>query len=226
MTNAKVFSLISYAGRATPRRRDLHMHANILARLSLKLVAASLLAACSAGRNEDVPTTVSYADTVAAGTVQDYMNADWLFKNYFEEYGAPSDVKPDVIQALQMLANGFALQLKTGQDVKRNIEQMHCMFLLHIASGQASLSSTMGGQSSSSSNFQIEAPENGSSSFIPPVISAEDQAAIRAAKQRDVEERLATEKIARELDLPYRIEGLSEQWIIYSPTMKRRQDGG
>lgn len=174
---------------------------------------------------------VTYSDRVAAGAIENYMNADWLFQNYLGDYGVPEQVKPQFLPALKLLANGFALQLKTGQDVKTNIEQVHAMFLQYIASGEgtqffAQLQARADDPAAREVTRKIESDDSFNPYFVEPVISPEDQAAIAAAKLRDEAERVEIQRIIREYGLPYHIEETPEQWFIYSPAMKGGGKGG
>lgn len=111
------------------------MKIDIFVKRLIPVIASVYLVACGGG--SEAISKVSYSDKVASGTVEDYTNADWLFQNYFGDYGLPDQVKPQFMPALKMLANGFVLQLKTGSDVKKNIEQVHSVFLQYAATGQA-----------------------------------------------------------------------------------------
>ncbi|HQD14801.1 MAG TPA: hypothetical protein PLY54_05115 [Ottowia sp.] len=189
---------------------------------------ATIIAVASCGGGGGDQSKVAYSDKVAAGTVANYTDANWLFQNYLGDYGVPEQIKPQFMPALKLLANGFDLQLKKGQDVKGNIEQIHSMFLHYQSSGGATkffaqlqdISAT----SAVSDTVQVDVPTN--PNFVEPVISDEDKAAIAAAKQRDAAERIEIQKIAQQYGLPYRIDGIPEQWFIYSPTMKGGGKGG
>ena len=195
------------------------------------------LAVASCGGGGQSQTKIEYSDKVAAGTIANYTDANWLFQNYLGDYGVPEQVKLQFMPALKLLANGFDLQLKTGLDVKGNIEQVHSMFLYYQSSGDATkffaplqnASATATAiatatATATSDTVQVEVPTN--PNFVEPVISAEDQTAIRAAKQRDAAERAEIQSIAQQYGLPYRIDGIPEQWFIYSSTMKGGGKGG
>lgn len=193
-------------------------------KLGMLAVAVFAITSCGGGGGTSTSKPkVTYSDNVAAGTVANYTNADWLFQNYLGDYGVPEQLKPQFLPAMKMLANGFDLQLKTGQDVKGNIEQVHSMFLLYLASGEATKFFTQVQNSVSdpivpTTKDPNESPAN--PNFIEPVISDEDRKAIAEAKQRDENERLEIQRIAKEYGLPYHIDETPEQWFIYSPSMK------
>jgi hypothetical protein len=105
-----------------------------------------------------------------------------LYQNYFGDYGLPEEVKPNFMPALKMLANGFVLQLKTGKDVKENIEQVHTLFLQYAASGEAAKFFSQVQLDIQSKKDQIisEAGVSSSADFREPTISADDKIAIEA----------------------------------------------
>jgi hypothetical protein len=197
---------------------------------SLSLITCAIIAACGGGGSSGVePAKVSYSDKVALGTIANYTDANWLYQNYLGDYGLPSELKPSFMPAMQMLANGFVLQLKQGSDVKANIEQVHSMFLQYAASGQATsffaqAQSDVANQTAAITTKSAAPAVN--TNFVEPVISDEDKIAIAAGKERDrvwLEEIKAT---ALKYNLPYKVEEHQEQWFIYSPTMKGGGKGG
>jgi hypothetical protein len=60
-------------------------------------VASTLLLSACGGNSPG--SKVEYSDKVAAGTVADYTNANWLYQNYFGDYGLPEEVKPNFLPA-------------------------------------------------------------------------------------------------------------------------------
>jgi len=184
-----------------------------------------LISACSGG---SPGSKVEYSDKVAAGTVEDYTNANWLYQNYFGDYGLPEEVKPNFLPALQMLANGFVMQLKTGQDVKKNIEQVHSLFLQYGACGEVAKFFSQVQTNIQNSDVQVtkKTDVDQNTNFVEPVISDEDKVAIQLAKQRDLAEEQEIKKLAEKYQLPYKILEQKEQWFIYTPTMKGGGKGG
>ena len=195
----------------------------------LTLAVCAVIAACGGGGSTEMPAKVTYSDKVAAGTVAQYTDANWLYQNYLGDYGLPSELKPSFMPAMQLLANGFVLQLKQGQDVKANIEQVHSMFLQYAASGQATAffaqtQADVANQTTALTTKSAVPTEN--PNFVEPVISEEDKLAIAEGKKRDL---IALEEIkatALKYNLPYKIDQHEEQWFIYSPTMKGGGKGG
>lgn len=197
-------------------------------RVLAKTIVTCFIACISACGGGSRASKVEYSDEVAGGTVANYINADWLYQNYFGDYGLPSELKPNFMPALQMLANGFALQLETKQDVKSNIEQVHSMFLQYAATSQmaAFFSQLKNDAVPDNSAYTEQGINFESTSFVEPVISEEDQLAIKSAKQRDLNEELDLKATARKYKLPYEISNHKEQWFIYSPSMKGGGKGG
>lgn len=191
-----------------------------LSAITILISSTFLLSSCGGGGA--TASKVEYSDKIAAGTVADYTNADWIYQNYFGDYGLPEEVKPNFMPALKMLANGFVLQLKTGKDVKENIEQVHTLFLQYAASGEAAKFFSQVQLDIQSKKDQIisEAGVSSSADFREPTISADDKIAIEEAKQRDLAEESEIRKLAEEYQLPYKISEHKEQWFVYSPTMK------
>lgn len=148
------------------------------------LLVCAYLSGCGDGSSS--PTSkVEYSDKVAVGTIENYTNADWLYQNYFGDYGLSENVKPMFIPALQMLANGFVMQLKTGQDVRSNIEQVHALFLQYSASGQAAtfFAQIQNEESISLFNQTKQVEFQSSENFQEPIISEEDRKEIEEAKK-------------------------------------------
>lgn len=195
--------------------------------ISILIASTFLLAACGGG-GSGAASKIEYSDKVAAGTVADYTNADWLYQNYFGDYGLPEEVKPSFLPALQMLANGFVMQLKTGQDVRKNIEQVHSLFLQYAASGEAAKFFAQVQTDVQNTEIQVTKKTDieVNSNFTEPTISEEDKIAIEQAKQRDIEEENEIRKLAEQYQLPYKITEQKEQWFIYTPTMKGGGKGG
>jgi len=81
--------------------------------------------------------TVEYKENVAGeNNLAQYGNADWLYQNYFGEYGLPDVLKDELMTVLMMLANGFALQHSRGEDVEASISELHTAMQMMYHSGQ------------------------------------------------------------------------------------------
>lgn len=193
--------------------------------ISFLLASTMLISACG---GDSPGSKVEYSDKVAQGTVADYANANWLYQNYFGDYGLPEELKPSFLPALQMLANGFVMQLKTGQDVKKNIEQVNSMFLSYASSGEAAKFFAQVQTDIQNSDIKVTKKTDfyQNTKFVEPVISEEDKISIDLAKKRDLADDLEIQKLAEQYQLPYKIAEQKEQWFIYSPTMKGVGKGG
>jgi hypothetical protein len=198
-------------------------------RLPLAAAMALSLTACGGNNQNEAPARVNYSTSAPnAQVIQNYTDADWLYQNYLGSYGLPSEVKPRIMPAIQMLANGFALQFKRGDDVSANIAHFHSQFINFLASDQATqfLQSLAANSSEplaqAGSNDFVEAGKD----FVPPEMTQEEQQAVNEAKVRDEELRADVLRIAAEYGLPYKIEGQDAQWFIYTPTMKGGKGGG
>lgn len=176
------------------------------------VLASVLLVSCGGGSEEVQKTAkVQYSDFVAAGTVKNYTNADWIFDNYLGDYGVPQELKPQFMPALKMLANGFDLQMKTGRDVKKNIEQVHALFLQYQATDEGrDFFSAAKMSPSSMASVTMKTDEGPHQNFIGPTISEADRLEIEKAKKRDQAEKVEMLRMAKEYGLPYQIEEVPE----------------
>ncbi len=64
------------------------------------------------------------------------MNADWLYEQYFGEYGLPDEFKPMVIDEVKRIANGFALSFALNRDVDTEIAEFQTTMKMLQMSGQ------------------------------------------------------------------------------------------
>ncbi len=88
------------------------------------VVLCAGLVACG-GAVGGSPGQATGADPSAIGTIAKYLDAYGLCTQYLEPQGAPAELKPSFMPGLKRLANGFALQLNSGHDVRANIEPVH-----------------------------------------------------------------------------------------------------
>lgn len=148
------------------------------------LLICTYLSGCGGGGSSSPTSKIEYSDKVAVGTVENYTNADWLYQNYFGDYGLSENVKPMFMPALQMLANGFVMQIKTDQDVKSNIEQVHSLFLQYAASGQATafFAQVQNQEQNAQINQTKQVEVQNSENFQEPIISEEDKKQLKKQK--------------------------------------------
>jgi hypothetical protein len=120
------------------------------------------------------------------------------------------------------------MQIKTDQDVKSNIEQVHSLFLQYAASGQATafFAQVQDQEQNAQISLTKQVEAQNSENFQEPIISEEDKKEIEEAKNRDIDEELKIKELAEKYQLPYKINDYKEQWFIYSPTMKGGGKGG
>lgn len=204
-------------------------------RRTIILMALLSVSACGGGGNNAAQApTVEYAKTVGVGdgTLADYMNADWLYQNYLGEYGLPAEIKPIFIPELQMLANGFALQFKRGEDVQLSVKQFHQGVMMLNASGQ--MAQFFAQIKQDPSKFVGAATGQAGALRAPPAyttvkqpsLSAAEQASVDLAKLRIAQEDAEWERVRKEYALPYELPGRVEKWFIYSPAMKGGKNSG
>ncbi len=211
------------------------------------------LAACSGSSSDaSAPSLnkITYDSVTGQGTLKDYMNADWLFQNYFGQYGIPESEKQTLKQPLQLLANGFMVQYKRGDDVKKNIEQVHQMFMAFMMSEQGREMMLDLKQGTARKNFaQAQAQEkqfkmqlqkalkNGETVELPPEpepgrkisdepMSDEQRAQLEADAKEDHEMELDLQAMYKAYELPYTIEGSAAQYVIVDPKQMGKGGGG
>jgi hypothetical protein len=196
---------------------------------------------------EGVPR-VEYTQNVSApADLEKYTNADWLYQNYFGEYGLPDELKGEMAPELQRLANGFALQHALGEDVGSSIAQFHSTMQMLYVSGQlgSSLQSIVNehnhrmnkpteNPSEPDSGFRVEghslvetAPGALSMLSTPaPELELDEEARknVEEAKRLDEEDRMEQERMVVEHNLPYPLPGKELKYIIYDQAMKRRRN--
>ena len=183
---------------------------------------------CGGGSDTTTPARVSYSDQAAAGTVKDYMDADWLYQNYLGDLGLPPEVKPQLMPAIQMLANGFALQFKRGDDVTTAIKSFDSRLLDYAASGQAvKFFQSMNDQARTVPTQQPSVPSATTGSAVTlPTLTANEAAAVQKALSEDAALLANIQQIAEQYNLPYKITGQDAQWFTYTPTMKGSKGSG
>lgn len=188
------------------------------------------LVACGGGGGGvgRLPGHATGEERVAIGTIANYLDADWLFTQYLERHGVPAESKPSYMPGLKLLANGFTLQLNSGQDVQANIEQVHAAVMRYAASseGVEFFAKARKGSTESVPSTPGYDPGRPPDMTVPePYISSEQRVAIAAAKERHLQEDREVLETAKKYRLPYRVEG-PNQWFIYTPKMKQGGKGG
>lgn len=159
------------------------------------------------------------------------MNADWLYDEYFGEYGFPDEFKASFIDEIKLVANGFALQFARGEDVEASINLLRRDLFLAQISGQfgamiSQMSETWYSGDYEAMNarppevdleplpdserFGTTSPEEIARLKALEVSIAEDDAAILKAQ----------EELVEKYNLPYDLPGRAPKYIIYSASMK------
>lgn len=153
-------------------------------------VAAAALVACGGG-GESAPTSsaarIQYAQItpVGKGRVADYLNADWLYDNYFGQMGLPPEIKSKLMVEMRRLSNGFALQLAIGDDVVSNSAHFHTTMSSGV--GQSMLA-----------RFAQRLSDTNATLPLTAGTAPDEQALAEAPKFDDVDRTHAT--VARETD--------------------------
>jgi len=88
------------------------------------------------GTDSTLPTVSYTEDQEVSSDMKNFMNADWLYEQYFGEYGLPDEFKPMVIDEVKRIANGFALSFAQNRDVDTEIAEFQSTMKLLQMSGQ------------------------------------------------------------------------------------------
>lgn len=209
---------------------------------SLPVLAISLLALSACGGSEgdktQMPASVSYAEQRAGkGAIGDYMDAEWLFKNYFEEYGVPAEAKTKFLPTLKLLANGFAVKLRRGDDVKASIEQFHRVATTYatIGDGRALIRRLQDGGSDfeypplvTSFGFTDQQIAQNTSMAVQSFsisLTEEEQAAVLATQQDDARTAEENQQKIASYGLPYPLPGAPVPYIFFEQVLKKSGGG-
>jgi hypothetical protein len=147
--------------------------------------------------------------------MKNYTNADWLYDNYFGEYGLPNEIKVDLMPALMMVANGFALQFATGKDVNSSISQLsNKMQLLAYSGGMTTAVQDMLNNLDAGNIYGLKEKKKKNIYNHTRIISAE------AKRNIDQSDKLDKKFIQNQIDtvekysLPYKLEGFETKYVI------------
>jgi uncharacterized protein YycO len=186
------------------------------------------------GCRENTPTssnkepTVEYASNSAASKeIQNFTNADWLYEEYFGEYGFPIEFKEAIIDDIKMVANGFALMFAQGQDVDSAISEFKAGMMILQVSGQFNEMLSQMKQDFNSSDYDF----NQSKVALEPMTlepkgeltSAEIERIKKVqeeAKEVDETYRREQDELVIKYNLPYALENRASKYVIYSQSMK------
>ena len=173
-------------------------------------------------QNENSPAVTYGGDTEGNNDLSRYTNADWLYQNYFGEYGLPNELKSMMLPELQMMANGFALQHAKGEDVQKSISQLNTAMNTLYYSGKLNLmvhsmqdEYQEGLYNPSDTNQTSTNDEN-----ITREITAEAQANIQESIKREEQYKREQEELVKNYNLPYNLPNKATKTITYSSAMK------
>ncbi len=176
----------------------------------------------SSTQNENNPLVEYGGDTEGNNDLSRYTNADWLYQNYFGEYGLPDELKLMMLPELQMMANGFALQHAKGEDVQNAISQLNTAMNVLYYSGQiGAMTQSMqeeyqdGVYNTPEQNQTIAEDTN-----ITRVISSQSQESIEVSIRREDQYKKEQEELVKDYNLPYPLPGKATKTITYSSAMK------
>jgi len=185
------------------------------------LLIVGVFTGCGVQEGND-PLIEYGGDTEGNNDITRYQNADWLYQNYFGEYGLPNELKSMMMPELQMMANGFALQHAKGEDVEASISQLNtAMTALHYSGKLNLMVQSMqeeyqdGVYSINESNTSSSQDEN-----FTREISYEAQEHIDESNRREEKYKQEQAALVEDYDLPYDLPNKVTKTITYSPAMK------
>lgn len=202
-------------------------------------ISGMLLTGCTedSGLSNNPDPTVEYKENVAGdNNLAKYTSADWLYQNYFGEYGLPDELKIEMMPILMMLANGFALQHSRGENVEASISELHTAMQMLYHSGelgsnvQSMLAAHDAGAYDTTKNEIItEAQMEEILLNNPLVLSEEAQRNVDEAERLDEIFLSEQEQLVKDHNLPYALPDQAVKYFIYSHAQwwnKRRSGGG
>lgn len=197
--------------------------------LAALLVGSIGLTGCgdSNSNQQRDPIVVNGGDTEGNNDLSRYTNADWLYENYFDEYGFPEELKTIMLPELKMVANGFTLQFALEKDPEAVVEKFNSVMLALKVSGKFDvfanelMSDLESGEyvfddtnSSIDSNRTIQISDSR--------ITAEAQEHINKAKKEQAIYKKEQEDLVKKYNLPYLLPKKITKVIIYSALMGKK----
>jgi len=196
--------------------------------LAFVVIVIAMSGCQSNNMDKDPSPSVNYGGDVNGNNdVEKYKNADWLYQNYFGEYGLPEGMKQAMMPELMMMANGFALQQAQGKDVQKSINQLNMAMMMYRASGKMDvmMSNMMDEYHNdlySANNHHNPSREQN----ISRNIDDEARENIEESIRREEEYKKGQEALIKNYNLPYSIPGKSTKVIEYSNAMKSSKSNG
>ena len=197
--------------------------------VAVAALSSFLLVGCGGdgdSSNNANPSVEYGGDVSGDNSLAKYTNADWLYQNYFGEYGLPDELKTMMMPELKMMANGFALQHSRGEDVEASISQLNTAMQMMYYSGQ--FGSSIQQMLVESDAGVYSTPDNvisyDASTDKERTISAQAQENINEANRLDEEYTLEQEQLVAEHNLPYLLPDRITKYVTYNQSMKN--DGG
>ncbi|MCB4747938.1 MAG: hypothetical protein LGB54_05000 [Sulfurovum sp.] len=173
-------------------------------------------------QNENNPSVEYGGDTEGDNDISKYTNADWLYQNYFGEYGFPNELKQMMLPELQMIANGFAMQYAKGEDVQKSILHLNTAMTTSYYSGKLNsmAQSMQEGYQEGLYNVHDVNQTVLNHKKTTRKITTETQKNINESIKRKKQYKKEQEELVKKYNLPYSIPNKVTKTIIYSPAMK------
>lgn len=176
----------------------------------------------------DAPPSVTHVDKSYSLDVKNFTDADWLFEQYFGQYGVPEDLKPSVIDNLKLVANGFALQYARGEDVESDIAMFSSYATLMAMNGSLQFSNDeFYGDNIDFSESAVDVFQNGTEEVLHQgTITPETQALLdEGYEETQAMAKQHLEDVAK-YGLPYVVEESDIQYITLDRLMGKNDSGG
>jgi hypothetical protein len=200
-------------------------YSNIVKLVAVSAISSVLLTGCGGGSdsgNNASPTVEYGGDVSGDNSLAKYTSADWLYQNYFGEYGLPDELKTMMMPELKMMANGFALQHSRGEDVEASISQLNTAMQMMYYSGQ--FGSSIQQMLVESDSGVYSTPDNtishDTSTDEERTISVQAQENISEASRLDEEYIWEQEQLVAEHNLPYLLPDRITKYVTYNQSMK------
>lgn len=190
---------------------------------------------CGSSSPSTTPNTLQTSDRVIQNEndsaytsdykVENFTNADWLYQNYFGEYGLPNEFQSMIDIELKRLANGMALSQAYGDDMEEQMSKFDRTMKLFMKTSGAkeqmmNLKQELSREVSSAESFPPVVDENLSQERREVISDDKNVSAVileQSDKEKEELARLIEEerKLVEQYNLPYKLEG--ENMKILNP---------
>lgn len=178
----------------------------------------------SMNSDENKLPNVEYGGEIDNDTdIKKYTNADWLYNNYFGEYGLPDELQVKMMPTLMMVANGFALEHSRGEDVNSSISKLNAQIKMMYYSGEMNTAMSQLVYENETGVHE-ESPDVilDSSKTFSKELDDIAQYNISISEQLDIEYAEEQERLVIEHNLPYQLPDKVDKYITITQAMKAK----